>query len=287
MRTVLRADNFAFVRTFAAALVLFAHQFELTGRPDEPVFLGVHSYGGLGVLIFFSLSGFLVTKSWVSDPNVWRFALRRLLRIWPAYAVLIFLTVMVLGPMLSALPPSGYYRNPWVIEYQKNLVFVMREGLPGVAFRGSALPTAVNGSLWTIPLELWCYVLLAAFGTIGLIRRGLVLAVLTLTLVLVHAGLPVRGEWFASAGLLPIHHLYFLEFGTFFLIGACLQHFWPFVSERLSHMAAGAAIVGMGAYLCGRPMLAAMIWVPFFTICVASGSYPYPESVASGARLIA
>ena len=73
-------NNFDAIRIVAAFTVLYSHQFALTGRP-EPSFFGLHSWGGLAVIVFFVVSGFLVTGSWYNDPSVLRFGARRVLRL--------------------------------------------------------------------------------------------------------------------------------------------------------------------------------------------------------------
>ena len=63
-------NNFDLLRLFAALLVLFAHSFDLT-HGFEPV---VHaSWGDVGVIIFFSISGFLVSRSWDYRPRLGAF----------------------------------------------------------------------------------------------------------------------------------------------------------------------------------------------------------------------
>lgn len=74
-----RNNNFDFIRILAALSVLVSHQFALSGLP-EPRLFGVESLGGLGVMTFFSISGYWVVQSWHSDPHLLRFAARRLLQ---------------------------------------------------------------------------------------------------------------------------------------------------------------------------------------------------------------
>ena len=80
-----RQNNFDLVRVLAALFVLISHQHALNGLP-EPTFLNVHTIGGLGVLIFFSISGFLVAQSCM--PILMRCALQpsgscAYGRVWP------------------------------------------------------------------------------------------------------------------------------------------------------------------------------------------------------------
>lgn len=90
-----RTNNFDGLRLLAAMFVVISHEFYFLKMP-EPAVLDGHSLGNLGVLMFFSISGFLVTKSWRADPNIARFFMRRFLRIGPAY--LIVAVVLGLGP---------------------------------------------------------------------------------------------------------------------------------------------------------------------------------------------
>lgn len=127
-----RRNNFDALRLVGAFLVLISHQFALSGR-WEPRFIGDHGLGNLGVLVFFSISGYLVTASWLKDPNILRFSARRALRMAPALCVSVPLTVAV----IAALGLTGFPGNP------RHLT---------------------NGSLWTIKYEVCCYVLLLVAG---------------------------------------------------------------------------------------------------------------------------
>ncbi|WP_369933988.1 acyltransferase family protein [Xanthomonas tesorieronis] len=136
-------NNFDALRLIGALLVLVSHQFALSGR-TEPMFVGDHSFGNLGVLIFFSISGCLVTSSWLKDPDVFRFCARRTLRVLPALCVSIPLTLAV----IAALGLMGFPDNP---------------------------RHRTNGSLWTIKYEVCCYALLLLAG-VATRRPSLVLA---------------------------------------------------------------------------------------------------------------
>ena len=70
------------------------------------------------------------------------------------------LSTVVLGPWVSSLSLPDYFAHPLLADYACNLVFNLRDLLP-LHFSGNVLPTAVNGSLWTIALELACYGALA------------------------------------------------------------------------------------------------------------------------------
>ena len=66
-------NRFDTLRLLAALLVLWSHCFPLAGRAqDEPLarLTGIDTLGGLGVAIFFVLSGYLITLSWERQPHL-------------------------------------------------------------------------------------------------------------------------------------------------------------------------------------------------------------------------
>jgi peptidoglycan/LPS O-acetylase OafA/YrhL len=163
-----RGNNFDLVRLFAALLVLFSHGYPLAGLTYEPLasLTRFNSLGGLGVIIFFGVSGYLVTDSLKRSNSILHFIKNRVLRIYPALIVLTLLTVFVLGPTFTSLSLSDYFSNPVTHQYIHNVSgFEIAFVLPGV-FENNMYKNAVNGSLWTIPLELQCYVVLVAIGLV-------------------------------------------------------------------------------------------------------------------------
>jgi peptidoglycan/LPS O-acetylase OafA/YrhL len=160
-----RDDNrFDILRLFAAWLVLFSHCYPLGGRGDsEPLAstLGIDTLGGVGVAIFFVLSGYLVTLSLERSPNLFEFARRRALRIYPALVTVCLLCVVLLGPWMTTWPWTAYWQHPLTWDFMWTAsAWDIHYPLPGV-FYDNPQPIAVNGALWSLPYELTCYGMLA------------------------------------------------------------------------------------------------------------------------------
>jgi peptidoglycan/LPS O-acetylase OafA/YrhL len=120
MDQVSRLNNFDLMRLFGAVLVIYGHSYPLTGAVG-PGF-AANGIATIGVKIFFVVSGYLIAQSWLRDPNLFRFLIRRCLRILPALFVLVLVTAFMLGPWLSRLPASEYFAHPGTYNYLKNIV---------------------------------------------------------------------------------------------------------------------------------------------------------------------
>ena len=172
-----RDNNFDVLRLVAATLVLVSHCYPLTGH-DEPfaALTGV-TLGEVGVVMFFAMSGFLIAKSWTDEPQPGRYFFKRGLRLFPALVVAVAFTTLLIGPLATTLPLSDYFTDPetWFYLVRASLLVTFAGQLPGV-FESNVYPDAVNGSLWTLPLEAGCYVMVAVLGVLGLLHRRAVLA---------------------------------------------------------------------------------------------------------------
>lgn len=140
-------------------MVLVGHSYIFLGLP-EPVVLGWAPLGPIGVFIFFVISGYLVAQSWERDPHVGRFLIRRALRIFPGLWVCILLCTYVLGPLLTHIPLRDYWWHAHTKGYLSNLYLYISYALPGV-FAENKYPHAVNGSLWSLPVEFMMYLFMA------------------------------------------------------------------------------------------------------------------------------
>ena len=213
-----RQDNFLLLRIIAALAVIYGHSFALApaaGAVDVFARNGWPMYSGdMAVAMFFVISGFMVSGSYLARRDLFEFAKARLLRIVPALALLVVLCAYVLGPLLSTLGVADYVGHPDTFAYVwKNLRFSsgLAWHLPGV-FEEHARHT-VNGSLWTLPAEMRMYVLTAALGVFGLLAsRKLGTAVLLALLAL--------GRWHPE--YFPLHDDW-VRLAGFFALGVLVQ----------------------------------------------------------------
>lgn len=204
-----RNNNFDALRITAAVAVILGHATDLRGHPESiAVVLGL-PVSQLGVAVFFVISGYLITGSWERRPHLPRYLTSRVLRIIPGLALVTVAAAFILGPIVSVLSPQEYFGNGDTYAYLRNAVLLPNYVLPGV-FTDNPFPLAVNGSLWTLPAEFACYLVVPVLGWLP--RRmqvpawllfGLVSVVLTTSLHLQFFGARVESAaamWVFFAG---------------------------------------------------------------------------------------
>jgi peptidoglycan/LPS O-acetylase OafA/YrhL len=243
-------NNFDALRLAAALLVVYGHQ-----MPDATGTVG------LRLVMFFAISGFLVAGSWNADPHAGRFLVRRFLRIWPAYAVVI----LVCAAMTYAFPAG---QIPWLSRlgselYLSNLWFA---GFDWAFFSGSR--PFINQSLWMIPYEVDIYLAVAAIGLLG--RRWLWIAACLVLLFALRA--PVTDR--AVGGVLDCWSLYF---GGFFAFGLLLREF-PVL--RRSGVVAGCVAVGVVLLMVGERTAGLLAVIPPAAVWVGERSWPVLRSAS-------
>lgn len=209
-----RSNNFDALRLIAALFVIWGHQFPILGLPTP--LIAHNEPGALGVVMFFAISGYLVTLSWAADPHLRRFALRRGLRIWPGLTVAVLLCALVLGPIVTTLSVRDYFNSSGTLHYLRNLWLNTRFALPGV-FEGHPIAQSVNGPLWTIPLEVGCYVALALAGTLGAVRTRWIAP-----MILVGMMAALQWRYNVPAGTAVPEWSFGLQYGMVFALGSTL-----------------------------------------------------------------
>jgi len=217
-----RMNNFDLIRLGAATSVMLVHSLVVaTGIiTSEDAALG-----GLSVAVFFSLSGFLIAKSWSDDPSPGRFICKRFLRIAPGLIVTVILGAFVVGPLVTTLPLRTYLTSPETWQYVVHNVRLdpVIGFLPGV-FKSNPFPGAVNGSLWTLPVETLSYVALLALAIWGLLKSRLLVAGLLAALLFANWQIVPR-SYLSAAYVLHMPARPSLWLFSFFLAGAACFSF--------------------------------------------------------------
>ncbi|KAF1691586.1 acyltransferase family protein [Pseudoxanthomonas koreensis] len=214
-----RENNFDALRIVAAMAVIYGHARPLGGVPDIGFF--GNSIQALAVKIFFVISGYLVAKSWVADPSPFRYLAKRGLRIFPGLLLLLLLTVLILGPLLTTLPLDKYFSNSNTWRYLfYNLILYPIYSLPGV-FENNVYPNAVNGSLWSLPVEFLMYLVFPlVYVCSRLDRTNRLLVAFTIclcvsSLYLLRGGGELRHMVFHGTALSPV-----LDVAPYFFLGS-------------------------------------------------------------------
>jgi peptidoglycan/LPS O-acetylase OafA/YrhL len=166
-------NNYLLLRLLAALLVIYGHSYAITRlRRQEDLLQWLLSFtfaGGVGVDIFFVVSGFLVTASYLNRRSWTEFMKARCLRIFPGLLVCLLAVGFILGPLVSTLSLGAYLNSPdpYLFLFKNLTLIKLQFSLPGVF---EHLPVeSVNGSLWTLPAEFLLYLTLSEFGAIGLL----------------------------------------------------------------------------------------------------------------------
>jgi peptidoglycan/LPS O-acetylase OafA/YrhL len=242
--------------------------------------------GHVVLMGIFGMSGYQISGSWQRDPSWWRFTARRLLRILPPLLVVVLVTVFVIGPLFTTwtLPDYLASKQTWRYLVGTSVVLLVQHILPGV-FWDNPYPMSVNGSLWTLPMELVGYGivlaagLLVALGCSRLIVVFLLAGVVTLdTLFQADAsGTGLAGSWLQ----IPLGSLF--SFMVPFVLGMVLYTY-----RRQIPLKPVAALVLLGAWLIFHTTQAERYLLPAMTTYGAVVlAHHWPKLLDYGGRWVA
>lgn len=277
------ANNFDFLRLLAACCVILSHSYALTSTSyaEEPflTYLGGYANGGeLGVAVFFVISGFLITAS-ATKRHLSDFLISRALRILPALALLILFEVFVVGPAFTTLSFHDYFRDPGTLDHFLNIfVFGIRGTLPGVF---NDLPIKyVNASLWTLPVEVFCYLVLGGLALAKVLNRSII-AFITCSVAVLYAFILLQGITPAVVSeqiVRGVPLLYSLKYIIFFCLGS-FAYTWK---EKIP-VVGGAAILCLLLLFAGTEGWAKNVifymCLPYLVLYAAIGAPPVFEKV--------
>lgn len=193
-------NNFDALRFLFASLVVLSHSFPLGEGNElrEPLIrlTGQTTLGGLAVYCFFIISGFLIAASWERRKNVSQFLKKRVLRIYPGFIMANLFGVFLVAPLATAPGASGLQIS--LPQFSWDCVRLQGTQTGEILFPQNFLH-ALNGSIWSVPYEFWCYIGVVILGLIPLLNRrssGVVLLVTSLAVGYIFPAFHL--EWFGG-----------------------------------------------------------------------------------------
>ena len=186
--------------------------------------------GDEAVIVFFVLSGFVLAPSFLglAAPTWGVFALRRLLRLYPAYVV----SLLVAAGCSAALSThhidglSDFFNNGWSRPIEAAAV------LRGALFLDDS--SNINVVVWTLVIEMRVSlifpILIAATMRLGPVAALVFFSAVSVTTIMV-APLVSTGGWLGAAMLTLLKTSYFL---IFFVVGILLAAHRSVLIARLS-----------------------------------------------------
>jgi peptidoglycan/LPS O-acetylase OafA/YrhL len=269
----LRANNFDLLRFMAASQVAMVHVDEhlAVGIPSSVMYvLSIFP----GVPIFFVISGFLISASFERATSLRAYAVNRILRIYPALWVCLGIAILSAQSIYSLSERAGAGMIPWLLAQVTIVQFFNPDFLRGYGVG------VLNGSLWTIPVELQFYALLPLiylFFNRHRWNRWLVSGVFVLAVVVNQYYTSLDTERDLPSKLFGVT---VLPWFYMFLIGVLLQRYrgavLPYLVGRfhwwlLAHVAACLLLERVGARVGGNhlnPISAISL-----ALCAASFAY--------------
>lgn len=254
-----RNNIFTVLRFILASIVIMQHSYYLIdgdsrNDPLNTVF-GTLTSGDMAVDLFFILSGYLITASWLRRPNFKNYLKSRILRIHPGFCVAAILSMLV----AAVQSKSGFMDYIDSVNISKFIA-----GMPLLETLG--LPRAeenqiFNASLWSVAYEFRMYLLVPILGYLGILNHSWRVASLALLVSLywcfgsVPSRLPGPGIKF-----LVINPSIFLRGTTMFLWGSWFYSNYEKIPRRHMVFIAAALTLPLVLYFqVGRKIFLAPI----------------------------
>lgn len=155
------SNCFDIIRHAAAYLVMVSHHYALNGLP-EPKLFGSTKLGTLAVIIFFSISGYLITNSYLNSSNTYSYIKKRALRIFPGLIACAIIMTFLVFPFFG----TSNHALDWLLSINpiKSLLYFSFFGSPGAGEIVNGFTSdyvfndSANGSLWSLKFEFLDYI---------------------------------------------------------------------------------------------------------------------------------
>ncbi|QSZ67440.1 acyltransferase [Methanofollis aquaemaris] len=255
MTSARHENNFDFLRLASALIIIISHAFALQigyesmYRYDPMIYIGTTALASL-----FVISGYLISLSWIHQPDIKRFMWKRILRVFPGLIPVIIFTLFVVGPIATTFSLHDYFGALLSPGSLISLPFFYNGACIGLFDQNPV--TFVNASLWTIPVEFGMYILVALLGVAGYLRKKW----LILSLIAVN--------FLGWVVLYPDPSLSKIRFTLYFLIGAYLAIHHP---DHRYHPVMACILGALLVMAASSPLyeFVALFAVPYIVLCVA------------------
>jgi peptidoglycan/LPS O-acetylase OafA/YrhL len=249
-------------RLVLAIGVILWHSWPLTGReiPYEPVVQLLSEVFADG---FFTISGFLITASWMRRPYLREYWTARTLRIFPGLWVCLLVVAFVIAPLAAAIQHVS-------VSFSSEAAYVLNNGVTNVFYAGiDGTPTGVpypgvwNASIWTLFFVLLCDVMVSVLGFVGLLKRRWTIPVLFV--------LAVCSSAYVSypTNALQTWPQMLARFALMFLAGAMFYRYQDRIPARWSLVALSVAILVASEFIENYRVIAAL---PLAYAIIVSGA---------------
>ncbi len=220
------ANNFDLLRILFAWFVIISHSYVLNGLgATDPLFQATNQtflFSFIGVKGFFIISGYLIFKSMRASKTIPEYLLKRLLRIFPALALVLLVTLFAVYFIYpSNLVP--FFSNKEVLAYFLGNLILFKPHFFITGIFSGQYSLAINGSLWTIEYEFFFYLFILLLfyvrsnkKVLQILLTGLIAAFLVVRLFFYNW--TVQTHFF-----IPLEALF--DLGLYFLMGSLLSCF--------------------------------------------------------------
>lgn len=160
---IFRENSLDMIRLLAATQVAVLHTFEFimpSGHTEGIFFQLLRLFPG--VPIFFFVSGYLISKSYEKNPSISAYSKNRILRLYPALIVCVAVNLIMVWS-------TGYFQTTGTDSKDIAALFLTKSTFLqfwNPDFMRSFGDGVLNGSLWTITVELQFYFILPLFYTL-------------------------------------------------------------------------------------------------------------------------
>ncbi|UZF95860.1 acyltransferase family protein [Bosea sp. NBC_00550] len=213
-------NMFGFLRLLFASAVILSHVPEIIdgSRSNEILtrLFGSISLGDFSVDMFFLISGYLITNSFIGRKSLAEYVRKRLARIFPGFICAYFICVLIVAPIGGAKMPGH------LGEFLSIVVRALLLQAPNVGnvFHGTMFPF-LNASMWTISIEFKCYLLVIVMGYFGLFGKRHLVLIATAALLVIAIFLEIETQPFdTSITDRPIPNIFSISEWNSILFGA-------------------------------------------------------------------